>query len=53
MQKIRPTSKVTLTGNKKAGWVIEVSDKKGNFKCDIAVTSEEAKMLLNLLEKKL
>ena len=44
-------SKVTLTGGKIAGWVIEISDNY-NFKDDIAITNEEAILLRDLLMKK-
>lgn len=43
--------KVKIVGNKKDGYVITIEGKDG-FKDDIAITHEEAQMLLALLEKK-
>ena len=53
------TSKVSLTGSKRDGWVITVDwivtveEKKERFKGDLAITHEEAQKLLALLKKKI
>jgi hypothetical protein len=45
-------SKVTLEGSAKCGFVITV-EADDNFVGDLPITHEEAKMLLELLKKKL
>ena len=45
-------SVVKLEGNKKGGFVITIEDNMG-FCGDLAITHEEAKMLLELLKKKI
>ena len=45
-------SEIALTGSKKYGWTITVSDNLG-FSDDIAITQAEAIMLCELLKRKL
>ena len=49
---MKAKSKVKLTGSKKAGWIINISDNIGYID-DLAITNDEAKILLSLLKKKL
>ena len=49
---MKAKSKVKLTGSKKAGWIINISDNVG-YKEDLAITDDEAHALLILLKQKL